>query len=462
MTSMTVQPETIEPSAETRAARAAGVGRAMRTLGASVAFLMRAALWVGVLMHALLVLGGGTPSSRTLFQAQMRSAATGWDFDLLGWEVDALARKAGAFVSSPLADMDDLAQSSAVRAYLERARTIALLEDQIVALSTQTAETFAGDGVDVMENRGAMVSEVQRLRARQDKQRPIAEAVIEQQITTILREQGFGFLGKVTPPVTFSFTESPKKLIVSPRSRIITRDSMILNPDISVDEAAAAESALEASGGDISVYITPTGGMGAFPTMVVEDASLPWILSTVAHEWVHTYLALYPLGFNYGIDQENTTINETAADLVGDEVGMLALQRYYPDLVPAPVIDEEPSAPAPAPPVFDFRKEMAETRQTVDKFLRYGRVADAEHYMEIRRLLFVENGYNLRKLNQAYFAFHGSYGTSAAADVSTPDALGPRVGLLRVLTGDAVTFLRTIRGITDRAGLERLIGEYSI
>jgi hypothetical protein len=303
-----------------------------------------------------------------------------------------------------------------------------------------------------------IASEIQRLRALQENERPIAEAAIEDQIGTLLREMGIGMAGKVMPPVVFSFTESPKKLVVSPRSRIVTRDSMILNPAIPLDATDAAESSIEGSGGDLSAYITPTGGMGAFPTMVVEEASLAWILSTVAHEWVHTYLALFPLGFNYGIDQENTTINETVADLVGDEVGMMALERYYPDLAPKP--DPVLAAGEPAPPAFDFRKEMAETRQTVDKFLRYGRVEDAERYMEVRRLLFVENGYNLRKLNQAYFAFHGSYGTSAAADVSSPDALGPRVELLRTLTGDAVAFLRTIRGITDRAGLERLIAEW--
>jgi len=40
--------------------------------------------------------------------------------------------------------------------------------------------------------------------------------------------------------------------------------------------------------------------------------------------------------------------------------------------------------------------------------LHFGRVKDAEQYMELRRQYFGENGYQLRRLNQAWFAFHGS------------------------------------------------------
>jgi len=35
--------------------------------------------------------------------------------------------------------------------------------------------------------------------------------------------------------------------------------------------------------------------------------------------------------------------------------------------------------------------------------------------METRRQFFSDNGYFIRKLNQAYFAFHGNYGDSAAS-----------------------------------------------
>ena len=74
--------------------------------------------------------------------------------------------------------------------------------------------------------------------------------------------------------------------------------------------------------------------------------------------------------------------------------------------------------------------------------MKYGRVRDAEEYMEIRRILFRENGYPIRKLNQAYFAFHGSYGTGAAA--TSP--IGPKLERLRSLTPDLRTFSRSCVG----------------
>ena len=117
--------------------------------------------------------------------------------------------------------------------------------------------------------------------------------------------------------------------------------------------------------------------------------------------------------------------------------------------------------PAPSPgdryreSTFDFRKEMRHTRQVVDLFLKYGRVDDAEEYMQIRRQLFEENGYHIRKLNQAYFAFHGSYGTGAAA--TSP--IGPKLQRLRELSPDLRTFLETVRWFTSEADLDKALAK---
>ena len=110
---------------------------------------------------------------------------------------------------------------------------------------------------------------------------------------------------------------------------------------------------------------------------------------------------------------------------------------------------------------FNFRTTMRTTRLKVDKLLAAGKVDEAERYMESQRLLFVQNGYPLRRLNQAYFAFHGSYGSSAAASTSTTaagPALAPLVEKLRAQQPTVAAFLRTVRSITTRAELEQAVG----
>lgn len=70
--------------------------------------------------------------------------------------------------------------------------------------------------------------------------------------------------------------------------------------------------------------------------------------------------------------------------------------------------------------------------------------------MENRRTVFVENGYPLRVLNQAYFAFHGSYGTSGAS--TSP--IGPKLDRLRELSPDLRSFLETVRWFTEPEDLD--------
>jgi len=78
------------------------------------------------------------------------------------------------------------------------------------------------------------------------------------------------------------------------------------------------------------------------------------------------------------------------------------------------------------------------TRLEVDRLLAEGDINKAEDYMETRRLFFLKNGYLIRRLNQAYFAFHGSY---AAAPGGAADAEGADLGSqLRELKTNASSY----------------------
>jgi len=209
---------------------------------------------------------------------------------------------------------------------------------------------------------------------------------------------------------------------------------------------------------DVSAYVTNIGGLGAFPTMVIDRASLEWILSTVAHEWCHNYLSLFPLGLNYLTSADLMTINETVAEIVGNEIGERTLRTFYPDQVrPLEEAQPTPAANVDEPPPFNFGTEMRETRLRVDGLLAVGLVETAESYMEARRRFFVAHGYPLRVLNQAYFAFHGSYGTSAAS--TSP--IGPKLAELRTLTPDIQTFLVVVRDINSVEELDATLLQWA-
>ena len=51
--------------------------------------------------------------------------------------------------------------------------------------------------------------------------------------------------------------------------------------------------------------------------MIMETTDINWLAEVVAHEWVHNYLTLRPLGVSYMISPELRTMNETVAAIAG-------------------------------------------------------------------------------------------------------------------------------------------------
>jgi hypothetical protein len=183
---------------------------------------------------------------------------------------------------------------------------------------------------------------------------------------------------------------------------------------------------------------------------------LSWVLDTIAHEWAHTYLTFRPLGWNYDASGGMRTINETVASIFGEEVGRTVIERYYPELSgpsswPRPLsMSDDWIAATLVKPRQQFGDFMRETRLQVDKLLSEGNVAEAEHYMETRRLELVERGYAIRKLNQAYFAFHGTYAVGASAT----DPIGGKLRALRQRAGSLPEFVRIVVRFNDASDLD--------
>jgi len=83
-------------------------------------------------------------------------------------------------------------------------------------------------------------------------------------------------------------------------------------------------------------------------------------------------------------------------------------------------------------------------------------IEEAEAYMEERRIIFVENGYNIRRLNQAYFAFHGAYADQPGG-AAGEDPVGEAVRNLRAQSESLADFVRKIAWVTSYERLQQLV-----
>ncbi len=306
-------------------------------------------------------------------------------------------------------------------------------------------------------------AELQRLEARQRLLAPFAEAVVEQQVSVILHESGLTSAGQPVPAVLYHVTPLPRALIISPREVIRQDASILLLPDLPIEQQEQIEDQVSRAL-NVSTLVVPVGGLGTYPTMVISTTHLPTLFDIVAHEWIHNYLTLRPLGINYAATPELRTINETTASIAGSELSALIIARFYPELAAAPVPGGPHTGIAHAAhqtrenPPFDFRAEMRITRVRVDELLAQGKIEEAEAYMEARRKIFWENGYAIRKLNQAYFAFYGAYADSPGG-AAGEDPVGPAVRALRAQSPSLAAFINRIAAMTSFEELLQAIGE---
>lgn len=376
-------------------------------------------------------------------------------FDFVTWTAEAAAVKIGHEILQPQNGLTDDEQVAFVRDYVKRVDRFEQLEAQVKAM-------YVDPGIaDPDSASAALRTERDRLHQAILERQDLAEAILQEQIESVYRDEGFALGGQVIPPLRFRFTPLPYVLILSPRDRIERVDQRELQTGLAVDEQDRIERAMTARF-NLSALVTPIGGLGAYPTMLPETASIEFTVATAAHEWVHNYLLLSPVGLNYSVDPAARIINETTATLVEDEISPRVLSRFYPDLARANTPPGRPAGPAaPArtdPPRFDFRKEMRETRLRVDDLLAASRIDEAESYMEERRKLFVKNGYGIRKLNQAYFAFYGAYNAEpGGAPAAGRDPIGPAVQALRQRSASVGNFLRAIATVHTLADVENAL-----
>ena len=113
----------------------------------------------------------------------------GKEFDFVNWEVDAAFAKIGHELTLPQLGMTDADQLVFVKAYMRRVGDFQQLENQIDALYTDPQEK------DPATASAALRAQRDQLRAEIDARQNLAEAIMQEQVESILREEGFAVGG---------------------------------------------------------------------------------------------------------------------------------------------------------------------------------------------------------------------------------------------------------------------------
>jgi hypothetical protein len=391
---------------------------------------------VVIVLLVFCLLGGGCALSE--FDKSLNDIVAPYRFNFVKWEWGAFAHETRQWFSSQ--DVED--PSATVLDYFELVGQIRALEWQMATDETGDTAALEAELNQLEEQRLALVSSVEQIIAAQIKDVLIEQGIYHPWHESIGLEITF-------PPVNFVLGKLPYLLVISPRDHIESMREIALRGNLTLEEIEGIEA--EADGLGVSSLVVTLGGAGAlYPTLVLDEASLRFTIEAAAEEWLHQYLTLKPLGFRYVLDllgihrdYEIATMNETLAGIVSAEIGDLVLAKYYPEYV----------EPPPPESVFDFNREMRQIRIAVDAYLAEGEIELAEAFMEERRQYLLSMGYYIRKLNQAYFAFHGAY----ADEPTSISPIGFALNKLRGNIDSLKDYLNAVAEMTSPEELQKMV-----
>ncbi len=395
------------------------------------------------MLSLILLLGliGTSCISGRDFNKRLSSIVKPYLFSRVSWELKTILGIVKQETTNPKFE-DEI---KLVTDYFSIIEQIRKLKSEIAAIKNGSK---SGDSVSLNE-------ELIRLQQQRADSENIVEDILERQLSKTLTEQGvfnpfekFFRLKFSFPPLDFKLEKPPHLLIISPRERIESVREITLRQGMNVAEMESVEADVDKLG--VSSLVAELGGFGGtYPTFVTNEASLSFTLDAAAEEWLHLYLAFKPLGFLYFLDltglkrnYEIATLNETVASMVSKEIGSTVIEKYYPG-------EKEDEKSQDKTKGFDFNKEMREIRRTVDSLLAEGKIEPAEKFMAEKRQYLAANGHYIRKLNQAYFAFHGTYADS-------PTSISPIGDELRALRAKSISlkeFLEKVATMTSRQDL---------
>lgn len=390
---------------------------------------------------------------------RIRAYTRSYEFDYFGWTSSAIWQKFSAISLGPIRHLSYLQRRKIIKDYFVLLADTQNLRDSLESLYADPETTLRKGDSPILDNK------LHEQETHLAKLSILAESVIQDQVGQSLDALGLAELKQPLPPVLYHVTDLPKELIVSPRNIIQQEKSVSLQTNLSPSEEIALESRVEENT-DYSALVVPVGGVSTYPTMVISTSNLLYLVDTVAHEWTHNLLIFRPLGWNYSKTPALRTMNETAASIAGEEISWFLIHLFYGDLIKPEdnfsfrtyEVKYIPTAPD-SQAEFNFRQEMYQTRIIVDDLLVKNKVEEAEQFMETRRKVFWENGYQIRKLNQAYFAFYGAYADKPYSAAGA-DPVGNDVRILRTRSRDLLSFIEKISWMSSYDELKQAVNAY--
>jgi hypothetical protein len=406
---------------------------------------MRIKKYFGIVVF-LVLMSYVLPTGSTLLprtQNTIDSIAQPYELDLATWELKNTAPKWQSLLRVFRAAIPGPADQALVDKYFTNAQMETGVEYQLRTLDPkkEADQTRAN----------SLEAELVRLNAAGRQLEPQVEDAIEKQLAAIILQEKLKppWLpsDRVFPPVNIKLESMPVVLVVSPRDKIRVAYTTVLKAGLHQQEIDLIENRIRAAG--YSAIVEPLGGFGTYPAMIPRDSNLDFVLTVSAHEWVHNLLIFAPLGQSYGSSDDMRTMNETTANIVGKELAGELKDRYY--RLDAKLAGRVASSAQKED--FDFDMEMRKTRLEVDRLLGRGDIVGAETFMENERIHLAQKGYYIRRLNQAYFAFHQNYADSPL----TTNRIGQGLVDLRVECKSLVDFVQTVSAFSSVQDLDRAL-----
>ncbi len=215
-----------------------------------------------------------------LLRSDQPPVLSAWDkialpytFSITGWEFNNFFNKWEYRLQqlyNPVR-LSDEGKINLVNQYLSLAQEASSLQDIV---NRKKSEGVSSEGeIRALEAQLAeLVRERNGLEAR-------VEEIIEGQVSKILADENIaktiGIVGGVEflfPPVDFEFEDAPYVLIVSPRQTIEITETILLRPDVSLEQMLDIEDKVSSQG--MSGLVERTGGVATYPSVVPRSASL--------------------------------------------------------------------------------------------------------------------------------------------------------------------------------------------